>query len=638
MEDRCRNGDYCADRVQEFVDEKRKKRDSPHHFHHHYNWDYSNNDAFMFKPIAAKIGRNGDPGEVGKRLLLWRFVFYFLVLFSVFFTAGLFNDLLFPVGERFVIQAHHPQTLSSNAVGETVVDDSLVVQDLAILPEHVLVFVKTCEGCFSLQKNEYECVYGDIFRAPVISVDLKERGLQIVRCPHPPQQKSAEGLTLTINLKEKGLLVPSQAQYSKKFSWEMLVYEAVIEPDSVILFVKGLNLRRGKISDTDNLVCVFGSGLENRALSTMDFKRMNMNTMDFDTGVYKTKVLMAAQEVIRCETPKGLAMEKIQGMKVSVWESRRRLLPSIARIDDKTMKNAQVVKMLRPPHKVCACTMLWNQAAFLREWIMYHGYLGVHRWFLYDNNSDDNIEEVVESLGSFNVSRHIWPWIKTQEAGFSHCALRAREECEWVVFMDVDEFLYPIEYFQNESMSLSQPQSAPTMLQRLINNATSEDTESSRVGEIRIDCHSFGPSGLKNHPDEGVMAGYTCRLNRTERHKSIINLSALNQSLINVVHHFHLKRGYRYINLPRGFAVINHYKYQVWDTFKAKFFRRVATYVTDWQESQNESSKDRAPGLGTEPIEPQDWSEKFCEVSDTGLRNFTLDTFTDPATHLLLWQ
>lgn len=204
--------------------------------------------------------------------------------------------------------------------------------------------------------------------------------------------------------------------------------------------------------------------------------------------------------------------------------------------------------------------------------------------------------------------------------------------------MDVDEFLNPIEYIQNETMPTDSTQTGLTVMERLINNATSAYSGLFKIGEIRVDCHSFGPSGLKKHPDEGVIAGYTCRLNRTERHKSIVLLSALNQSLINVVHHFHLRQGYHYMNLPRGFAVFNHYKYQVWDTFKAKFFRRVATYVTDWQENQNESSRDRAPGLGTEPVEPEDWSERFCEVSDTGLRNFTLQTFTDLTTHLLPWQ
>ncbi|KAL6964067.1 hypothetical protein U1Q18_035122 [Sarracenia purpurea var. burkii] len=35
------------------------------------------------------------------------------------------------------------------------------------------------------------------------------------------------------------------------------------------------------------------------------------------------------------------------------------------------------------------------QSSSLREWIMYHSWLGIERWFIYDNNSDDGIKEVV---------------------------------------------------------------------------------------------------------------------------------------------------------------------------------------------------------------------------------------------------
>ncbi|KAJ9152790.1 hypothetical protein P3X46_026311 [Hevea brasiliensis] len=63
---------------------------------------------------------------------------------------------------------------------------------------------------------------------------------------------------------------------------------------------------------------------------------------------------------------------------------------------------------------------------------------------------------------------------------------------------------------------------------------------------------------------------------------------------------------FRYVNADRGVLVINHYKYQVWEVFKDKFYRRVATYVVDWQNEQNVGSKDRVRGLETRAIEPPD--------------------------------
>ncbi|CAK9138529.1 unnamed protein product [Ilex paraguariensis] len=230
----------------------------------------------------------------------------------------------------------------------------------------------------------------------------------------------------------------------------------------------------------------------------------------------------------------------------------------------------------RKQHEMCICTMLRNQARFLREWVMYHARIGVQRWFIYDNNSDDGIADVVESLvaGNFNISRHVWPWIKTQEAGFAHCALRARDSCEWVGFIDVDEFFH-----LPEGLSL--------------HNVLMNQSRPSDVAELRASCHNFGPSGLTQVRD-----------------------------------------GFRHVNMDRNVMVVNHYKYQVWEVFKEKFYRRVATYVSDWQQEVNVGSKDRAPGLGTKAVEPPDWSSKFCEVTDTGLKDRVLHEFTDTKTEM----
>ncbi|ONK75864.1 uncharacterized protein A4U43_C03F21350 [Asparagus officinalis] len=46
-------------------------------------------------------------------------------------------------------------------------------------------------------------------------------------------------------------------------------------------------------------------------------------------------------------------------------------------------------------------------------------------------------------------------------------------------------------------------------------------------------------------------------------------------------------------------------------------------------------SKDRAPGLGTKAVEPPNWSTRFCEVNDTGLRDWVLQVFADRNTGLL---
>jgi hypothetical protein len=55
---------------------------------------------------------------------------------------------------------------------------------------------------------------------------------------------------------------------------------------------------------------------------------------------------------------------------------------------------------------------------------------------MYEDSSEDNLEEIIENMAnrSYNVRRHPWPWAKTREAGFAHCALQARDSCHWVMF------------------------------------------------------------------------------------------------------------------------------------------------------------------------------------------------------------
>lgn len=454
---------------------------------------------------------------------------------------------------------------------------------------------------------------------PMLSTDeYGETGTQwIVRCPYPPANYSA-GVGLRAHLDDVGASdwELSARENQTVESWDMVAYEATWDrEDTAVVFVKGFNLRSDKESFPNPFTCRFE--LENKT-----------------AGLPLTsKAITASQEIIRCPLPLVLKtnLRNNESIQVSV-ERRGQEIPTIAKLRPMTSNgNKSGYK-----YELCACTMVWNQAAFIREWIMYHAWLGVQRWFLYDNNSEDGLKDVINELNSanYNVTRHVWPWVKAQEAGFSHCVLKARNECSWVAFFDVDEFYY----FQspkgrNVGLNLGYP--GPNSLQALLRNVLSS---SPSVGEVRTDCYSYGPSGLKESPPKGVTIGYTCRIRSPERHKPIVRPDAVSDSLLNQVHHFRLKKEFKKKNLLPSIAVINHYKYQVWDVFKAKFHRRVSTYVADWQEKQNENSRDRAPGLGTEAIEPPDWHQRFCEVWDTKLRDFILANLTDPTTGLLPWE
>ncbi|XP_044465744.1 glycosyltransferase family 92 protein RCOM_0530710-like [Mangifera indica] len=483
----------------------------------------------------------------------------------------------------------------------TPVFPAVSIRETVMLPDQVLIFLKYPPSAPFFTKEDFRCVYSstnssspNLIKQPPIQIDGQDFENQIVRCSIPPS-----GFMLSLDLKAHGIIPIVHIQW-----WNALAYEALIDRDnSTVVFVKGLNLRPERMANASKFECVYG---------------WNFNSTKY---LLRTEMLSIAQEIGRCKTPLSVLKGSQRGnrsVKVSIRIKGKGIYRTIAR----PIRLLNSYPPAQKQYEMCICTMLRNQAKFIKEWIMYHAEIGVQRWFIYDNNSEDEIESIIKSLSdlNYNITRHVWPWTKTQEAGFAHCALRAREVCDWVGFIDVDEFFHL---------------PSGLMLYDVVGKYSGGD---SKIGELRVSCHSFGPSGLKHVPTDGVTLGYTCRMVASERHKSIVKPEALSPSLINVVHHFHLRAGFYYLNVDKGKLIINHYKYQVWEVFKEKFYRRVAAYVVDWQDTQSVGSKDRAPGLGTRAVEPEDWTRRFCEVNDSGLREKVLRSFVNPQTKLLPWQ
>ncbi|KAG6426340.1 hypothetical protein SASPL_110562 [Salvia splendens] len=565
--------------------------------------------------------------SVRSLLLCFTFLtFLYLLSYTLPFTSSVFRPVLV-VSSLSLLSTTTAKSIPT--FGGVLLP--LDIEDRVLFPDHVLLLVTGGRKDGLMNDDKLECVYfiekdrnysGGSAVKKVLSVDEYDEFRIIVRCPLPVGNYSA-----AVNLRFRGEDRVFEHTSSLKH-WNSVTYAAAIDGSSVVVFVKGLNLRADRKSDPSQFSCHFALGKRERK----------------DRYVMRTKALTAAQEVVRCALPRRLQVhgnvDSFDGIRVTIGVQqqprvrRRLLVPSVAKVSDLGYDGR---KRSDGKYELCVCTMVWNQGSAIREWIMYHAWLGVERWFVYDNNSDDGIDEVVRNLDreNYNVSRHMWPWIKTQEAGFSHCAVRAKDECKWISFMDVDEYFHlpytTPKYQRFRKLGYADQGS----LRTLVANVSSW---SSTIAEIRTSCHSFGPSGLSAAPPQGVTAGYSCRLQSPERHKSIVRADALDPTLLNVVHHFHLKKGFKYLNLPATAAVINHYKYQVWEVFRTKFYRRVATYVADWQQNQNEGSRDRAPGLGTEAIEPPDWPQRFCEVWDTGLRDFVLANLADFNTGLLPWE
>ncbi|BBN03872.1 hypothetical protein MPTK1_3g00230 [Marchantia polymorpha subsp. ruderalis] len=614
-------------------------------------------------PIKGRAMNRKSSGWMGTswRTLLLGLIFLVLAA-TTLMISQVFDDKLHPAqivkGLPFTTKIMPQQRILEDTTKVLPHSSGLLsVRDIVAFPDEVMLLVRTVYRAPIPRKSALMCMFGKKERTGIYTIEWKDesRTLLAVRCEHPTMALN-RSKDATLVFSHSNIVLPTAAQYLSNSSWKPLVYETLTLADSVLLFAKGLVDSQGRPNnhskELHKLHCSFGQSEHGGAL-------------------VQTAVKVIAQEVVRCALPPPNVIQQLKGMPVSLFVPKIGALRSVAYFDiPASVTRPRPASPGRKRFFVCACTMLWNQAHFLTEWIMYHGFLGIEKWFLYDNNSDDNIDEVLDGLAAdYNVSRIAWPWIKTQEAGFSHCALRAKADCEWVLFADVDEFVYPTLDLQQllartshartvagkgkksstaalkkvvptlESMTHYLKRHNTSIVRNLIERTLQRAShEKRKVGEVRLVCHNFGPSHLKAAPQDGVTVGYTCRMKWPQRHKSFVLLDALSDTLLNVVHHFRLADGYKEMAVHARVAVINHYKYQAWEVFKAKFVRRVATYVVDWRQ-QTALSNDRAPGLGTEAVEPPDWPSRYCEEQDHGLRNFTLKYFRTPAVEQkMLWQ
>lgn len=385
------------------------------------------------------------------------------------------------------------------------------------------------------------------------------------------------------------------------FRWTFLAYESLATRDDVVLFVKGVNHRQGSNRSPSELRCVFGSDA---------------------TKAVRTAVIASSQEVFRCRTPDLTALPRgeIENDRIKISleiPGEKLVVPSVAYYTP-----MRAAASPEPKYQLCACTMIYNAGKVLKEWAVYHSRIGVQKFLLYDNGSDDKLKRLLKELNreGINVQTVMWPWPKTQEAGFSHSVIYFKDTCKWMIYIDVDEFVFSPKWLDSTTPSTG-------MLSSFLPNDSTE-----KVGQISIHCYEFGPSDQHSHPVHGVTQGYTCRRQVEQRHKSVVLLEAVDLPLDNVVHHFSMKEGFRVKTLSLSQAVVNHYKYQAWSEFKTKFRRRVSAYVVDWTTSENPRSQDRTPGLGFLPIEPEGWASKFCEVKDERLKMLTRRWFGIPRT------
>jgi hypothetical protein len=109
--------------------------------------------------------------------------------------------------------------------------------------------------------------------------------------------------------------------------------------------------------------------------------------------------------------------------------------------------------------KILVCMLARDQATFINEHLAYHWVQGIDHFVIYDDNSLDNISDVlrpwvetgqvtlIKSLNKISESggRHDEKRTSFQQHAYRHCFKNYAKNFTWAGFFDIDEFVTPLE-------------------------------------------------------------------------------------------------------------------------------------------------------------------------------------------------
>lgn len=95
-------------------------------------------------------------------------------------------------------------------------------------------------------------------------------------------------------------------------------------------------------------------------------------------------------------------------------------------------------------YDLAVVAILKNEGSYLKEWLDYHLLAGVDHFYLYDNDSSDNYNEIIAPYVEAGlVTTKIFPGSSMQFAAYDDAVLNYRFHCRYMAFIDLDEFIFP---------------------------------------------------------------------------------------------------------------------------------------------------------------------------------------------------
>lgn len=157
-------------------------------------------------------------------------------------------------------------------------------------------------------------------------------------------------------------------------------------------------------------------------------------------------------------------------------------------------------------YQLAICAIFKNESRYLREWIEYHQLIGVEHFYLYNNDSEDDIKFLNRYVDDGIVTLNQISGTAMQMPAYNHFLQTYRDEVEWCAVIDLDEFIIPTE-------KATLPEQINAILDRANKKFSLIDGfDISMIGGIQLCWLYYGTSFHIDPPDGLVLENYLNRI------------------------------------------------------------------------------------------------------------------------------
>lgn len=230
-------------------------------------------------------------------------------------------------------------------------------------------------------------------------------------------------------------------------------------------------------------------------------------------------------------------------------------------------------------YELAIVAILKNEAPYVKEWLDYHLLAGVDHFYIYDNESPDNLKEVLQPYVDADVVTYaLMPGKCAQMLAYNDAVDKYKFDCRYMAFIDGDEFIFPRGF-----------STIKDVLRQTIDNLPPP-----HAAGLTINWHVFGSNGLeKAELEKGVLDRFFYRtpddfdvngISSNGHVKTIANPRCIDNILNPHFAFYYLTKfavdengkvipSYSNPDVPDKKIIINHYKTKSKEEFNSKIER-----------------------------------------------------------------